>query len=207
MQKQKHTFLALGDSYTIGESVPEAERWPLQLVAMLNKDGKSFNDPEIIAKTGWTTGELQSAINDANLSETFDLVSLLIGVNNQYRGNDPEEYGKEFKSLLSQAIGFAGGNKKHFFVVSIPDWGATPFAEGRDRADIGKMVDLFNAICKKETEAAGVLFIDITPGSKRAATDPELVAGDGLHPSGKMYSIWAETIFEKIISARIIDNC
>jgi len=204
--QQKHTFLALGDSYTIGESVSESERWPMQLVAMFNKKGKNYTEPRIIAKTGWTTGELQSAVSEATIIDTYDLVSLLIGVNNQYRGNDPEEYRKEFKALLEQAIGFAGGRRKHVFVVSIPDWGVTPFAEGRDRAEIAKMIGVFNAIGKKEAEAAGVIFIDITPGSKKAATDIELVASDGLHPSGKMYLKWAETIFEKIVSVHLIDN-
>ena len=182
-------FLALGDSYTIGESVAEADRWPNQLARALK-----IEQPEIIAKTGWTTDELSAAIDKAAPHGPYSLVTLLIGVNNQYRGRDAEQYRREFAALLQRAIGFAGGNAQHVIVVSIPDWGVTPFAANRDRATIGAEIDHFNAINREETLKAKARYVDITPVSRRAATDPALVAGDGLHPSGKMYAEWVKLI-------------
>jgi len=148
--------------------------------------------PRIIAKTGWTTGELQAAIQSAAITSKYDIVTLLIGVNNQYRGNSIEVYRTEFKALLQTAIRFAGGNKTHVFVVSIPDWGVTPFGKGsgRDVKTISKAIDDFNAVNKEETVNAGVSYTDITPGSRNADTDVSLAAADGLHPSGKMYQEW-----------------
>ncbi|MEO8381897.1 MAG: SGNH/GDSL hydrolase family protein [Acidobacteriota bacterium] len=180
-------YLALGDSYTIGESVAEAERFPNQLARQLG-----IAEPRIIAKTGWTTDELNAAIDAANVTGTYDLVTLLIGVNNQYRGRDAEEYRREFAALLQRAISFAGGDAGKVIVVSIPDWGVTPFAEGRDRAKIGSEIDQFNAINREETRRAGARYADITPISRRA--DPSLVAPDGLHPSGKQYGEWAKVV-------------
>ncbi|HET7435871.1 MAG TPA: SGNH/GDSL hydrolase family protein [Thermoanaerobaculia bacterium] len=182
-------YLALGDSYTIGESVPEADRFPVQLARALN-----IAPPQIIAKTGWTTDELNAAIDAANPQGPFDLVTLLIGVNNQYRGRDINEYRTQFAALLQRAIGFAGGDARKVVVVSIPDWGVTPFAEGRDRAKIGEEIDAFNAVNREETAKAGARYADITAGSRNAATDASLVAGDGLHPSGKMYADWVSAI-------------
>ena len=182
-------FLALGDSYTIGESVVEADRWPNQLSRALK-----IPQPEIIAKTGWTTDELSSAIDKADPRGPYSLVTLLIGVNNQYRGRDAEQYRREFAALLQRAIGFAGGNTPHVIVVSIPDWGVTPFAANRDRAKIGREIDQFNAINREETLRAKARYVDITPESRGAATDPALVAGDGLHPSAKMYAQWVALI-------------
>jgi lysophospholipase L1-like esterase len=182
-------FLALGDSYTIGESVAEADRWPNQLARALK-----VPQPEIIAKTGWTTDELDAAIDKANPHGPYSLVTLLIGVNNQYRGRDEEQYRREFAALLQRAIAFAGGNAQHVIVVSIPDWGVTPFAANRDRAKIGREIDQFNAINREETLRAKAHYADITPESRGAATDPSLVAGDGLHPSAKMYAQWVALI-------------
>ena len=182
-------FLALGDSYTIGESVVEADRWPNQLSRALK-----IPQPEIIAKTGWTTDELSSAIDKADPRGPYSLVTLLIGVNNQYRGRDAEQYRREFAALLQRAIGFAGGNTPHVIVVSIPDWGVTPFAANRDRAKIGREIDQFNAINREETLRAKARYVDITPESRGAAADPALVAGDGLHPSAKMYAQWVALI-------------
>jgi lysophospholipase L1-like esterase len=179
-------FLALGDSYTIGESVAVADRWPNQLAVKLD-----IANPEIIAKTGWTTDELSSAIDAAKPQGPYALVTLLIGVNNQYRGRDAEQYRKEFAALLHRAIAFAGGDPKRVVVVSIPDWGVTPFAAGRDRAKIGAEIDHFNAINAEETKRAGAHYADITPVSRRDVT---LVAPDGLHPSAKMYSEWVTVI-------------
>jgi len=180
-------ILALGDSYTIGESVAEADRWPNQLARELKAE-----KPQIIAKTGWTTDELSDTLNKFLPREHYQLVTLLIGVNNQYRGRDSEQYRREFAGLLQRAIGFAGDNPKHVIVVSIPDWGVTPFAEGRDRAKIGREIDLFNAINRTETTRLGAHYVDITPVSRR--NDPTLVAPDGLHPSAKQYADWVKLI-------------
>lgn len=180
-------YLALGDSYTIGESVPESERFPVQLARELG-----IPEPAIIARTGWTTDELASQLDAVRLAGPFDLVTLLIGVNNQYRGRSAEEYRTQFADLLQRAIGFAGGDAKKVIVVSIPDWGVTPFAEGRDRAKIAREIDQFNAINREEAAKAGAKWVDITPISR--GSDPALVAGDGLHPSGKQYTEWVKRI-------------
>lgn len=186
-QESAPRMLALGDSYTIGESVPEADRWPNQLARALGAP-----NPEIIAKTGWTTDELNAAIDAANPQGPYRLVTLLIGVNNQYRGRDVEQYRGEFAALLRRAIGFGGGDAKRVIVASIPDWGVTPFAEGRDRAKIATEIDRYNAVNREETARAGAHYVDITPVSRRS--DPSLVAGDGLHPSAAQYAEWTKLI-------------
>jgi len=190
------TYLALGDSYTIGESVAPSESFPYQFAEQLKWKGLNVANPKIIAKTGWTTDELQAAIKAEDLTQTFDIVTLLIGVNNQYRGGSPVTYRKEFKELLHTAIGFAGGNKKRVFVLSIPDWGVTPFglSSGKSTKTIADEVDGFNAINKEETLAMGVNYTDITPNSRKAVNDLSLVAKDGLHYSGKMHSQWAMSL-------------
>jgi len=190
--------LALGDSYTIGESVAVADRWPNQLQRALQQRGLYVADPEIIAKTGWTTDELSSAIDTAKPKGKYELVTLLIGVNNQYRGRDAEQYRKEFSALLQRAIGFAGGNAKRVVVVSIPDWGVTPFAANRDRAKIAAEIDRFNAINAEETKRAGAKYADITPISRK---NPTLVAPDGLHPSAEMYAQWVTVILPQAEAA------
>src|SRR6185369_11796894 len=195
---EPHTrYLALGDSYTIGESVAESDRYPVQLAHALK-----IGEPQIIAKTGWTTDELNAAIDAADPKGPFDLVTLLIGVNHQYRGRSADEYRQQFAGLLHRAIGFAGGNARHVIVVSIPDWGVTPFAKDRDRAKIAREIDQFNAINREEAARAGAKWVDITPVSRRAANDPSLVAGDGLHPSGKMYGEWVRLIVQAAASSR-----
>lgn len=190
------TFLALGDSYTIGEAVEESQRWPNQLKVILSNKGYRFADIQIIATTGWTTDELNKAIDERSPEGLFDYVSLLIGVNNQYRGYPLEAYKLEFENLLKRAIGYANNNVKHVIVLSIPDWGVTPFAEGRDREDIAQQINDFNAANKEISLRYGVHYIDITPGSRLAKTDITLVAADGLHPSGKMYGEWAAKVAE-----------
>lgn len=180
-------YLALGDSYTIGESVPAGDRFPHRLARELG-----IAEPQIVAKTGWTTDELNAAIDAANPQGPFDLVTLLIGVNNQYRGRDAEQYRGEFAGLLQRAIAFAGGDAKKVIVVSIPDWGVTPFAEGRDRAAIASALDRYNAINREEALRAGTRYVDITPVSRR--DDPSLVAEDKLHPSAKQYTEWVKLI-------------
>lgn len=194
------TYLALGDSYTIGEAVEQELSFPYQLVRELKNRNIHVANPKIIAKTGWTTDELQTAIKEENLKQKFDIVTLLIGVNNQYRGNSPVTYRKEFKELLQTAIGYAGGIKEHVFVVSIPDWGVTPFGKnsGKDMQTIASEIDNFNAINKAEAIALGISYTDITPASRIAATDLSLVATDGLHPSGKMYASWALEVAKEV---------
>ena len=187
-------FLCLGDSYTIGESVSAAERWPAQLAAALRTRGLEVADPVIIARTGWTTDELDAAIDGSDPKSPFDIVTLLIGVNNQYRGRSAEEYREQFRGLLARAIGFAGGRANRVIVLSIPDWGVTPFAGDRDRTKIGSEIDQFNRINKEETRRAGARYVDITPISREAAGNPALTAGDGLHPSGEMYRRWVEAV-------------
>ena len=190
LSNQPVRYLALGDSYTIGESVAEEERWPNQLVALVNSSKEI--DVTIIARTGWTTSELWQGIQAANPQGTYDMVSLLIGVNNQYRGYDINEYREEFRFLLEKSIEYAGGNPEHVIVLSIPDWGVTPFAWGRDTTQIAADIDAYNAINLEESQKAGVHYVDVTPVSREAVNDPTLIAADGLHPSGKMYAEWAK---------------
>ena len=192
------TYLALGDSYTIGESVLETNRWPNQLVKKLNDTGLMVDDAKILAKTGWTTDELSQAINDSTLSKTYDLVSLLIGVNNQYRGRSVENFREEFKNLLETAIYFSGDNNAKVFVLSIPDWGVTPFAEDRNSTKIATEIDQFNAVIKQECKSKSILFIDITDISRLVEERSGLIAEDGLHPSGKMYGLWVNRVFPEI---------
>ncbi len=187
-------YLALGDSYTIGESVPAAGRFPHQLARELG-----IAEPRIIARTGWTTDELNAAIDAANPQGPYDLVTLLIGVNNQYRGRDAEQYRGEFAALLQRAIGFAGGDAQKVVVVSIPDWGVTPFAEGRDRPKIASELDRYNAINREEATRAGARYADITPISRR--DDTTLVAEDKLHPSARQYTEWVRVILPEAKAA------
>ena len=197
-QKKAYSYLALGDSYTIGQSVLASENFPNQTVQLMTQLEYKFKSPEIVATTGWTTDELQNNINNHSLSPPYDIVTLLIGVNNQYRGRPVDTYKPEFENLLKQAIQFAGGNANRVIVVSIPDWGVTPFANGRDRAQIAKEIDDYNAANKYISVIYKVNYIDITPGSREAATDLSLVAGDGLHPSAKEYARWAQKVFTAI---------
>ncbi len=190
------TFLALGDSFTIGESVPAGERWPVQLTAALEAGGIPMAAPQLIARTGWTTIELANAIAASTLTPPYDLVTLLIGVNNQYRGYPQETYREEFAALLQQAITFAGGDPAHVIVVSIPDWGAVPFAQSdaRGPAQITAEVEAFNAISRAETARLGAHYVDIFPASQLAYDDPTLIAPDRLHPSGEQYRLWVAEI-------------
>ena len=194
-----HSYLALGDSYTIGQGVAENQRYPVQLKDSLLRHGIDLNPVTIIARTGWTTDELSVAIDGATLNPPYDLVTLLIGVNNQYRGRTPENYRPEFVALLQQSIDFAGGNNERVIVLSIPDWGVTPFAHGRDREQIAREIDAFNAVNKEEAEKAGVAWIDVTAISREAATRPELLAPDNLHPSGLMYSYWVKDMLPIVL--------
>ena len=190
--QQDKKFLALGDSYTIGESVTESERWPTQLAAKLE-----FSEPRIIATTGWRTDQLKQAIEAATLKPEYDLVSLLIGVNNQYQGKPILVYEREFEELLQTAIKLARGKKEKVFVVSIPDYGYTPFGKPKQEK-ISEALDQYNAINKRIAEKFGVTYFNITGISRKGFDDPDLVAADGLHPSGKMYAQWVEVIYSTL---------
>lgn len=194
-------YLALGDSYTIGEGVAPEERWPNQLVRLLAMRGVRLAAPELIATTGWTTDELQAGIDAATLAPPYDLVSLLIGVNNQYRGRSLEEYGGQFRTLLHRAVRLAGSAPARVLVVSIPDWGVTPFAEGRDRARIGAEIERFNAVNREEATRNGARYVDVLPTSRLASGAPHLSAADGLHPAGAMYALWAELALPHALAA------
>jgi len=191
-------YLALGDSYTIGEGVGPAERWPNQLAALLAAEGLALagapETPEIIARTGWTTDELSAAISEAKPRKPYDLVTLLIGINDQYRGKTVEAYRPEFRRLLAAAIGFAGNRPERVLVLSIPDWGVTTFGAGSGRSvpQIAREIDAFNAVAKVETEGAGAAFLDVTGETRSAGNAPGELVADGLHPSGKQYARWAK---------------
>lgn len=186
------SFLALGDSYTIGEGVEAAGRWPHQLARALRAEGIALDDPQTIARTGWTTDELDAAIDAAAPAGPFDLVSLLIGVNNQYRGRSVADYAGQFADLLARATGFAGGRADRVLVLSIPDWGVTPFAaaSGRDTAAIADELDAYNDAARRICETHGAAFVDITATSRARGAEPAMLADDGLHPSATMYAEW-----------------
>lgn len=186
-----YSYLALGDSYTIGEQVATEDNFPHQVVRLLQQQQVVINSPEIIATTGWTTDELNTAIDIANISTQFDVVSLLIGVNNQYRGRDVINFKIEFENLLQRAIYFTGNMPQHVFVLSIPDWGVTPFAEGKDRNKIAAEIDAYNNVCENAAMHFGTHFIDITPSQRKDGGNDDFLAADKLHPSAKEYNKWA----------------
>lgn len=187
-------FLALGDSYTIGERVSAKHRWPNQLAKLLEAEGIQ-TEVTIIARTGWTVDELWEGIQANPPEGTYDLVTLLIGVNDQYRGYTGEWYRGKFRFMLEKAVLYAGGHPDQVIVISIPDWGFTPFAAAQsDTEPISQQIDEFNAVNLEETKAVGAHYVDVTIISRMALDDFELIAGDRLHPSGKMYHMWAEKI-------------
>lgn len=195
------TFLALGDSYTSGEAVASEESYVAQTVKILNEDKVSFSAPEIISKSGWTTGNLLIGLGQTPPQHPpYDIVTILIGVNNQFQKQPKEIYNDEFLILLNSAIVLAGNNKKHVIVLSIPDYSVTPFASGGDKKKIAKEIDELNSINKKIAIQNGVNYLEITSLTRAAAEDPSLIASDGLHPSGKEYKIWAEKLAELIKS-------
>lgn len=196
MQTKPLRYLAIGDSYTIGESVPASKNFPAQTKGFLKKEGIQMDKPTIIAKTGWTTDELQDKLSTVRLAIPYDFVTLLIGVNNQYRERSSDEYAQQFEELLQQAIDYAASKTNHVIVLSIPDWGATPFAEGRDRKQIAKEIDVFNSINERISKEYKVHYINITAFTREASTDKTLVAKDRLHPSAKDYARWAEKVKE-----------
>lgn len=193
-------YLALGDSYTIGEKVAEKDRWPNQLAALIEaspqfQQAAGVDEDihvRIIARTGWTVNELWQGMQVNPPSGRYDLVSLLIGVNDQYRGLPVDGYRDDFRFMLGKAVEYAGGDPKRVIVLSIPDWGFTPFAADRDTEPISQQIDEFNAVNLEETEAVGAHYVDVTVISRMAMDDFDLITGDRLHPSGKMYAMWAE---------------
>lgn len=185
------TMLTLGDSYTIGESVMQAQSWPFQLQVALKSLNYEVSSPKVIARTGWTTYDLKTAISAANLGVKYDLVFLLIGVNNQYQKKVFNIYQEEFKNLLENAINLASGNPKHVCVISIPDYGFTPFGKP-NKTTISAELDKYNTENNNQAIAKGVNYVNITDISRSNGQD--LVAGDGLHPSAIQYTLWVERI-------------
>ena len=185
-------YLALGDSYTIGEGVAESGRWPTQLAALLRADGLPVEDPRIVARTGWTVSELDAAMDTGSLEPPYDLVTLLIGVNDQYRRGAVETYRTDLRAMLSRSIALADAQPRRVLLVSIPDWGVTAFAQkdARGPTVIGGEIDAFNKVAREEARRAGIVFVDITDVSRSIAHRAELVE-DGLHPSAAQYRAWA----------------
>ena len=207
MIKASLRYLALGDSYTIGEALAVEDSWPMQWAHALRADGIDVADPGIIAKTGWTTDELSEALDEAESSSTiappYDLVSLSIGVNNQYRGRSPDNYREEFSALLKRAIGYAGKKTSRIFVLSIPDWGITEFGKksGRDAIQIARELDIYNQINREVSKQAGVHWVDISSITRETGADAKFYAEDGLHPSRALYALWVKELLKINVGA------
>lgn len=203
MQSRPLTYLALGDSYTIGEGVAEEDRYPNQLIRQLNSSmERTWSEPEIIAKTGWTVDELKEGILDAApTGEPYNLVTLLIGVNNQYQGRPVDDFQREFEQMLLTAIGFAGNLPNHVLVLSIPDWGVTPFAteKGSDKEKVKTEIDAFNAAKQEICRKYGVVFLDITEEYRQIGSLPDMVVEDQLHPSALVYARWSQKLSEAVL--------
>lgn len=194
-------LLALGDSFTFGEAVPPGERWPSHLRRLLERRGLAVAEPMVLAVTGWTTGELADAISMARLDPPYDLVTLLIGVNDQYRGYGVDAYERGFAGLLETALALAGDRPDRLIVISIPDYSVMPFAQDYDPPAIRAALEQFNAVNRRQAHAAGARYVDVTAAARAAATDAALIARDGLHPSGKMYAAWAQLLLPDALAA------
>jgi lysophospholipase L1-like esterase len=194
-------FLALGDSYTIGEGVAETERWPSHLVRRLDDRGIRLTDVQLVAQTAWTADELADAIDEARPRGPFDLVTLMVGVNDQYRSRPVSAFAPEYQRLIARSIAFAHGEARRVIAISIPDWGATPFASGRDRDLIAREIEAYNERSRKLALRARVAWVDVTPASRATLFEPSLVTADGLHPSGQMYARWADLIAPAAVAA------
>ena len=190
-------FLALGDSYTIGSGVPEQDRWPVQLAARLRDAGVPMSTPQIIAGTGWTSTQLIDFMQTGNPEGPYDLVSLLIGVNNQFQGQDPSVFQRDFSLLLLKTISLSG-DKSRVIVLSIPDYGATP-AGAAYAFKIGPEIDQYNTVVSGICLDYGVKYFNVTEISREARSDASLITFDGLHPSGKMYARWVEVVFPEVL--------
>ena len=196
--KNAGTYLALGDSYTIGEGVNYDERWPVQLLKELNKTTSKIDNVEFIANTGDTSSQLLAEMNNSNLEPPYGLISILIGVNNQFQDKSQQEFKDDFIKIIDKSIALLNGNKERLFVLSIPDWGATPFGSGFNRTQISNQINQFNSIVKSESESRGIKFFNITDISRQALYDSSLIASDRLHPSGKMYALWVDRVIEYV---------
>ena len=192
--KNTSKFLALGDSYTIGQSVEVNERWPVQFLKELTATTNVIDTLQIIAQTGWRVDQLKEAMNSSDLEPPYGIVSLLIGVNNQYQGQNANDFRPEFIEILEKSLKLVENRTERLFVISIPDWGASPYGFGFDRAKVSKEINEFNSVVKEESEKRGLRYFNITTISRRALTDRTLIASDGLHPSGKMYKLWVDKI-------------
>ncbi len=192
------TFLAMGDSYTAATGELPKNSWPILLQALMNKKKQQFDEPHILAKAGWTTTDLLKALDTAQLDPSYDQVALLIGVNNQYRGLPIAKFEEEFEQLLQKSIELANSNAEQVFVLTIPDWGVTPFAGFRDRHKISKEIGRYNELISEMSAKKNILVIDITPLSRNMGVNPSLIASDSLHPSKKMYQSWAKKISKKL---------
>ena len=191
-------FLALGDSYTIGASVTVEERWPVQFLNELKLYTSAIDTLQIIATSGWRVDQLKYGMDNSNLEPPYGLVSLLIGVNNQYQGQNANDFRPEFIEILEKSLKLVNNRKERFFVISIPDWGASPYGLVFDRAKVSKEIDEFNSVVKEESEKRGLRYFDITAISRRALIDRTLIASDGLHPSGEMYKLWVDKMIPEI---------
>jgi len=196
--KNTSKFLALGDSYTIGQSVEISERWPVQFLKELKINTSAIDTLQIIAQTGWRVDQLKEAMNSSNLEPPYGLVSLLIGVNNQFQGQNANDFRPEFIEILEKSLKLVENRTERLFVVSIPDWGASPYGFGTDRTKVSKEIDEFNSVVKEESEKRGLRYFDITAISRRALIDKTLIASDELHPSGKMYKLWVDKMIPVI---------
>jgi hypothetical protein len=196
MRQQVSSWLALGDSYTIGEGVPLHDSYPNQTIQLLRKNDYSFHAAEIVAKTGWTSFELAEHLLHHQYNEKYDFVSLLIGVNNQYRGLTVDSYREDLIFLVKKAIQWTGGNPQRVVLLSIPDWGVTPFAADRDKNQIASEIDGFNHILLDAAEQFRVSHIDVTSSTRQSGTDLSFLTSDQLHPSGKEYYTWACLLYE-----------
>jgi lysophospholipase L1-like esterase len=194
MAKHVHSLLCLGDSYTIGEGVPLHQSFPYQVVQKLRLDGQNFHAPEIIAQTGWTTFELADFLIHHRFEQHYDFVTLLIGVNNQYRGLSVDDFAEEYEYLLKKAISLCAQHEKQVLAISIPDWGITPFAFGKNREDIANAIDSFNTTASLLAAKYNVSWLDITGDYRKTGGASEMLAADGLHPSGSIYQEWAYRI-------------
>lgn len=197
-------ILALGDSYTVGEQVGKLESWPAQLIRKLRTSGRGTAEPSIVAVSGWDTGDLIRGLSIADLAGPYDVVTLQIGVNNQFRNGSPANFESDLTELTNSAVQLAAGDARRVVLISVPDWGATPFAEGAPRDDISSEIDGFNSIIRSQAISSGTRFVDITEISRRASRNLDLISDDGLHPSAEMYTAWVDVLFppiEEIVDA------
>ncbi len=194
-------ILALGDSYTVGEGVDKDKSWPCMLAYKLDQRNILVEDLKIIARTGWTSSNLINAVLSSRLKQKYDIVTLLIGVNDQFQGLSQDSYASNFRILLNKAIDFAGGNTKRVIVISIPDYGVTPFGKRYGQSKVGKETDNFNLINREISVSMGVQYVNVTEISRRALNEPTLLAQDGLHPSQEMYSQWVGLILPVVINS------